>query len=46
MALKEVTPPAIRTGNKELDRAWSKLIEALKEVYKELKRLETAKQDV
>lgn len=43
--MKEITPPVIRTGNKELDRAWSKLIEALKEVYKELKRLEAAKQD-
>jgi len=43
--MKEVTPPVIRTGNKELDRAWNKLIEALKEIYKELKRLESTKQD-
>lgn len=43
--MKEITPPVIRSGNKELDRAWSKVIEALKEVYKELKRLEKDKQD-
>jgi len=43
--LKEVIPPVVRTGNQEIDRAWIKLIEALKEIYRELKRLESAKQD-